>query len=84
MLQSGQHLIIPEQSRVEINEHMKIARGKLQLIPNKMFEELVMDLYEEVDRREMETSKFTFLLSMTSVLLIIKMNFSLVNMFIEP
>lgn len=58
MLQSGQHLIIPEQSRVEINEHLKIARGKLQLIPNKMFEELVMDLYEEVDRREMETSKF--------------------------
>jgi G protein-coupled receptor kinase interactor 2 len=57
MLQSGQHLIIPEQSRVEINEHLKIARGKLQLIPNKMFEELVMDLYEEVDRREMETSK---------------------------
>lgn len=55
--QSGQHLIIPEQSRVEINEHLKIARGKLQLIPNKMFEELVMDLYEEVDRREMETSK---------------------------
>lgn len=53
---SGQHLIIPEQSRVEINEHLKIARGKLQLIPNKMFEELVMDLYEEVDRREMETS----------------------------
>ncbi|CRL00167.1 CLUMA_CG013443, isoform A [Clunio marinus] len=52
---SGQHLIIPEQSRVEINEHLKIARGKLQLIPNKMFEELVMDLYEEVDRREMET-----------------------------
>lgn len=36
---------------------MKIARGKLQLIPNKMFEELVMDLYEEVDRREMETSE---------------------------
>lgn len=50
-------MIIPEQSRVEINEHLKIARGKLQLIPNKMFEELVMDLYEEVDRREMETSE---------------------------
>lgn len=54
---TGQHLIIPEQSKVEINEHLKIARGKLQLIPNKIFEELVMDLYEEVDRREMETSK---------------------------
>jgi G protein-coupled receptor kinase interacting protein 2 len=56
-LQSDQHLIIPEQTKVEINEHLKIARGKLQLIPNKMFEELVMDLYEEVDRRETETSK---------------------------
>lgn len=33
---------------------MKIARGKLQLIPNRMFEELVMDLYDEVDRRETE------------------------------
>jgi hypothetical protein len=55
--QSGQHLIIPEQSKVEINEHLKIARGKLQLIPNKIFEELVIDLFEEVDRREMETSK---------------------------
>ncbi|CAO1324458.1 unnamed protein product [Diamesa tonsa] len=51
---SGQHLIIPEQSKIEISEHLKIARGKLQLIPNRMFEELVMDLYEEVDRRETE------------------------------
>lgn len=41
----------------EISEQLKIARGKLQLIPNKMFEELVMDVYDEVDRREMEASK---------------------------
>lgn len=40
----------------EISEQLKIARGKLQLIPNKMFEELVMDVYDEVDRREMEAS----------------------------
>lgn len=61
---TDQHLIIPEQSKVEINEHLKIARGKLQLIPNKIFEELVMDLYEEVDRREMETSKnFLFIIN---------------------
>lgn len=57
LFQSGQHLIIPEQSKIEISEHLKIARGKLQLIPNRMFEELVMDLYEEVDRRETEASK---------------------------
>ncbi|XP_062542014.1 ARF GTPase-activating protein Git [Armigeres subalbatus] len=51
---SGQHLLIPDQSKKEISEHLKIARGKLQLIPNRMFEELVMDLYDEVDRRETE------------------------------
>lgn len=47
-------MIIPEQGKADISEQLKIARGKLQLIPNKMFEELVMDLYEEVDRRETE------------------------------
>lgn len=29
-------------------------------LPNKVFEELVMDVYDEVDRRETETSKFFF------------------------
>ncbi|XP_055371137.1 ARF GTPase-activating protein Git-like [Condylostylus longicornis] len=51
---SGKHLSIPERKNLEISEHLKIARGKLQLVPNKMFEELVMDLYDEVDRRENE------------------------------
>ncbi|XP_055614098.1 ARF GTPase-activating protein Git [Uranotaenia lowii] len=51
---SGQHLLIPDQSKKEISEQLKIARGKLQLVPNRMFEELVMDLYDEVDRRETE------------------------------
>ncbi|XP_060660984.1 ARF GTPase-activating protein Git [Drosophila nasuta] len=51
---SGRHLIIPETNGAEISEQLKIARGKLQLVPNKMFEELVMDLYDEVDRRECE------------------------------
>ncbi|XP_055371139.1 ARF GTPase-activating protein Git-like [Condylostylus longicornis] len=51
---SGKHLIIPERKNTEMSEHLKIARGKLQLVPNKMFEELVMDLYDEVDRRENE------------------------------
>lgn len=53
----GQHFIIPDQNKLEINEQLKIARNKLQLIPNRMFEELVMDLYDEVDRRETEASK---------------------------
>lgn len=56
---STNHLLIPEQGANEISEQLKIARGKLQLIPNKMFEELVMDLYDEVDRRETEASEFT-------------------------
>ncbi|XP_037942211.1 ARF GTPase-activating protein GIT2-like [Teleopsis dalmanni] len=51
---SGRHLVIPELSNADISEQLKIARGKLQLVPNKMFEELVMDLYDEVDRRENE------------------------------
>lgn len=56
-LQTGRHLIIPETNSAEISEQLKIARGKLQLVPNKMFEELVMDLYDEVDRRECEASE---------------------------
>lgn len=51
---ANQHIIVPEQSQGNISEPLKIARGKLLLIPNKMFEELVMDLYDEVDRRETE------------------------------
>lgn len=50
-------MIIPETNSAEISEQLKIARGKLQLVPNKMFEELVMDLYDEVDRRECEASE---------------------------
>lgn len=51
---TSQHIIIPDQTGIEITEQLRIARGKLLLIPNKMFEELVMDLYDEVDRRETE------------------------------
>ena len=50
-------MIMPETNSADISEQLKIARGKLQLVPNKMFEELVMDLYDEVDRRECEASK---------------------------
>ncbi|XP_055309853.1 ARF GTPase-activating protein Git [Sitodiplosis mosellana] len=51
---TSSHLLIPDQGNSEISEQLKIARGKLQLVPNKMFQELVMDLYDEVDRRETE------------------------------
>lgn len=55
---SGKHLNVPDPSQLNISEPVKIARGKLQLIPNKIFEELVMDIYDEVDRRENEASKY--------------------------
>lgn len=57
---SGKHLLVPDQNLAEITEQLKIARGKLQLVPNKMFEELIMDLYDEVDRREMEASEYFY------------------------
>lgn len=55
---TSNHLLIPDQGNSEISEQLKIARGKLQLVPNKMFQELVMDLYDEVDRRETEASEY--------------------------
>lgn len=55
---TSNHLLIPGQGGSDISEQLKIARGKLQLVPNKMFQELVMDLYDEIDRRETEASKF--------------------------
>uniref|UniRef100_A0A1B0C0P3 Arf-GAP domain-containing protein n=1 Tax=Glossina palpalis gambiensis TaxID=67801 RepID=A0A1B0C0P3_9MUSC len=51
---SGRHLLIPEVNSGDISDQLKVARGRLQLVPNKIFEELVMDLYDEVDRRENE------------------------------
>lgn len=53
---AGKNFLIPQSGKSEMNEQLKIARGKLQLVPNRMFEELVMDLYEEVDRREVEAT----------------------------
>ncbi|XP_053625475.1 ARF GTPase-activating protein Git isoform X2 [Plodia interpunctella] len=38
----------------EMTDVAKAARGKLQLLPNHLFEELVMDIYDEIDRRETE------------------------------
>lgn len=68
---SGKHLLVPEQSHTEIKEQLKIARGKLQLIPNKMFEELVMDLYDEVDRRETEASSYIIYLTVEQLAYIV-------------
>ncbi|XP_063983780.1 ARF GTPase-activating protein GIT2 [Diachasmimorpha longicaudata] len=50
-----EHLIIPEWSvNLERNELAVEARTRLQLLPNNLLEELAMDVYDEVDRRETE------------------------------
>ncbi|XP_068077414.1 ARF GTPase-activating protein GIT2a isoform X3 [Danio rerio] len=51
---SGQHFIIPQMadSSVELTEFAKAAKRKLQSLSDHLFEELAMDVYDEVDRRE--------------------------------
>ncbi|XP_058797903.1 ARF GTPase-activating protein GIT2 [Phymastichus coffea] len=48
-----EHLIIPEwASTIERSELAFEARNKLKMLPNHLLEELVSDVYDEVDRRE--------------------------------
>ncbi|XP_046395517.1 ARF GTPase-activating protein GIT2 isoform X2 [Ischnura elegans] len=55
--QNGQHFIIPEMSdSLEMTEFAKAAKKKLQSLPNHLFEELAMDVFDEVDRRETEAA----------------------------
>ncbi|XP_057320992.1 ARF GTPase-activating protein GIT1 [Microplitis mediator] len=50
-----EHLIIPEWSEtLERNELTNEARNRLKMLPNNLLEELTMDVYDEVDRREVE------------------------------
>ncbi|PVD31653.1 hypothetical protein C0Q70_07071 [Pomacea canaliculata] len=51
---SGQHFKIPElgDTNTDLSELAKQAKKKLQDLPNHLFEELAMDVYDEVDRRE--------------------------------
>ncbi|CAG9585824.1 unnamed protein product [Danaus chrysippus] len=52
---AGRHYIVPRaHDSHEMTDVAKAARGKLQLLPNHLFEELVMDIYDEIDRRETE------------------------------
>ncbi|XP_067087138.1 ARF GTPase-activating protein GIT2a isoform X7 [Osmerus mordax] len=50
----GQHFIIPQMadSSLDLSELAKAAKKKLQSLSNHLFEELAMDVYDEVDRRE--------------------------------
>ncbi|KAG8145959.1 hypothetical protein E2320_012395 [Naja naja] len=48
-----QHFIIPQMAdSLDVSALAKAARKKLQLLSNHLFEELAMDVYDEVDRRE--------------------------------
>ncbi|XP_020762680.2 ARF GTPase-activating protein GIT2 isoform X5 [Odocoileus virginianus] len=51
---NGQHFIIPQMadSSLDMSELAKAAKKKLQSLSNHLFEELAMDVYDEVDRRE--------------------------------
>ena len=37
------------------NDEMKLAKRRLQMLSNHVFEELAMDVYDEVDRRETDS-----------------------------
>ncbi|XP_031756143.1 ARF GTPase-activating protein GIT2 isoform X7 [Xenopus tropicalis] len=52
---NGQHFIIPQMADrrlLDVSELAKAAKKKLQSLSNHLFEELAMDVYDEVDRRE--------------------------------
>ncbi|XP_047660864.1 ARF GTPase-activating protein GIT2b isoform X7 [Tachysurus fulvidraco] len=53
---NGQHFIIPQivdrNVTLDLTELAKAAKKKLQSLSNHQFEELAMDVYDEVDRRE--------------------------------
>ncbi|XP_033628480.1 ARF GTPase-activating protein GIT2-like isoform X2 [Asterias rubens] len=53
----GQHFLIPEMadSSLDRSEAAELARKKLQALSNHLFEELAMDVYDEVDRRELDS-----------------------------
>jgi len=52
---AGQHFLVPEIADcLETPQLTKEARAKLQQLSNPLFEDLAMDVYDEVDRRETE------------------------------
>lgn len=50
---SGQHFLIPEM--IDSSDHSEDSRLKLQSLSHKLFEELSRDVYDEIDRREIDT-----------------------------
>ena len=48
----GEHFLVPQGS--ETKAGFMEARSRLQELSNELFEELAADVYDEVDRREMD------------------------------
>nr|XP_024112348.1 ARF GTPase-activating protein GIT2 isoform X13 [Pongo abelii] len=61
---NGQHFIIPQMadSSLDLSELAKAAKKKLQSLSNHLFEELAMDVYDEVDRRETDAENVELIL----------------------
>lgn len=54
--QAGQHFVLPEPRDCLVNPSPSdIGKSRLSQLNNNQFEEFVMDVYDEVDRRETET-----------------------------
>ncbi|CAG08520.1 unnamed protein product, partial [Tetraodon nigroviridis] len=67
---NGQHFIVPQMadSSLDLSELAKAAKKKLRSLSNHLFEELAMDVYDEVDRRETDAGGVKrLLLSMRSL-----------------
>ncbi|CAN0369617.1 unnamed protein product [Lampetra planeri] len=77
---SGQHFIIPQMAdSLDLSELAKAAKKKLQALNNHLFEELAMDVYDEVDRRETDavwlaTQNHSMLLSERTVVPFLPVN----------
>lgn len=78
---NGQHFIIPQlaDSSLDLSELAKAAKKKLQSLSNHLFEELAMDVYDEVDRRETDavwlaTQNHSTLVSETTVVPFLPVN----------
>ncbi|KAK7934104.1 hypothetical protein WMY93_005000 [Mugilogobius chulae] len=78
---NGQHFIVPQlaDSSLDLSELAKSAKKKLQSLNNHLFEELAMDVYDEVDRRETDavwlaTQNHSTLVSETTVVPFLPVN----------
>ena len=49
------HFLVPETTTNDRGDEYKIAKRKMQGLNNSVFEELTIDMYDEVDRRETDS-----------------------------